>query len=65
VTNLINRLTANYLNPTDETKEISLDLSRSFSRNKEFFKNWIFKLKEHVATTYDYRNPLTKLCYSV
>jgi len=44
-------------------KEISLALFRFFKRNKDFLKNWILKLKEHVVITYDTRNPLAKKCY--
>ena len=56
-------LTINYLNPKGETKETSLALFHSFSCNRDFFKNWIFKLKEHAVITYDARNPLKKPCY--
>jgi group II intron reverse transcriptase/maturase len=57
------RLTVNYLNPKSQPKTISLALFRSFARNKEFFKNWMIKLKEHVVISYDTRNPLKKHCY--
>ena len=57
------QLSVQYLNPKGQPNEISLALFRSFSRNKDFFKNWIIKLKEHVVITYDTRNPLKKPCY--
>lgn len=58
-----NNLNFAYRNPKGITKEISLALFRSFKRNKDFFKIWIFKLKEHVVVSYDTRNPLAKSCY--
>lgn len=57
------RLTVNYRNQKDVDKQISLALFRSFKRNKDFLKSWIFKLKEHVVVKYDTRNPLAKNCY--
>ena len=57
------RLTVSYLNPKGQVKERALALFRSFARNREFFKNWNIKLKEHVKITYDTRNPLKRLCY--
>ena len=56
-------LNVSYINPKGINKEISLALFRSFARNKDFLKNWIFKLKEHVVINYDTRNPLAKPCY--
>jgi len=47
-----------YVNSKGIDKQISLTKFRSFKRNKEFLKKWIFKLKEHVVTSYDTRNPL-------
>ena len=52
-----------YINPKGITKEISLALFHSFKRNKDFLKNWIVKLKEHVVVKYDTRNPLANPCY--
>ena len=56
-------LTIRYLNPKGELKERSLAMFRSLKRNKDFFKNWMIKLKEHVVISYDVRNPLAKTCY--
>ena len=56
-------LNVSYINPKGINKEISLALFPSFARNKDFLKNWIFKLQEHVVINYDSRNPLAKSCY--
>lgn len=52
-----------FTNSKGMEKEISLAMFRSFKRNKEFFKDWIFKLKEPVEVTYKDRNPLKAKCY--
>ena len=52
-----------YKNSKGIDKQISLAKFRSFKRNKDFLKNWIFKLKEHVVASYDTRNPLARNCY--
>ena len=52
-----------YINSKGINKQISLAKFRSFKRNKDFLKNWIFKLKEHVVVTYDTKNPLARNCY--
>ena len=56
-------LNIHYINSKGLEKQISLAKFRSFKRNKEFLKNWIFKLKEHIVTDYDIRNPLARNCY--
>ena len=52
-----------YVNSKGIDKQISLAMFRSFKRNKDFLKNWIFKLKEHVVASYDTKNPLARNCY--
>lgn len=58
-----NHLNYTYTNAKGLTKEISLTMFKSFRRNKEFFINWIQKLKEPIEYIDKKQNPFTKKCY--
>lgn len=58
-----NNLKYTYTNAKGIVKETRLAMYKSFRRNKEFFINWLFKLKEPIEYTYKEINPLTRKCY--
>lgn len=58
-----NRLNYTYTNAKGIVKETCLAMYHSFRRNKEFFINWIQKLKEPIEYIDHKQNPLTKTCY--
>lgn len=58
-----NRLNYTYTNAKGIVKETYLAMYKTFRRNKEFFINWLQKLKEPIEYIDKKQNPLSKKCY--
>ncbi|HAX72010.1 MAG TPA: hypothetical protein DCY20_00650 [Firmicutes bacterium] len=57
------RLNYTYTSAKGVAKETYLAMYKSFRRNKEFFNNWLQKLKEPIEYLDKKQNPLSKTCY--
>ncbi|MGL4374384.1 MAG: reverse transcriptase domain-containing protein [Turicibacter sp.] len=58
-----NRLNYRYTNVKGIAQETYLAMYKSFRRNKEFFIDWLQKLKEPIEYIDNKKNPLSKKCY--